>query len=391
MSDSLLDAYRRKSSRLVAGVMSGTSLDGIDIAFVEIEGSGAGLRQRLRGYHEAPIAPEMKRRLLDASAGSLPMRELFELDIDLGLLYADAIADAAHICGIDPAELDAVGLHGQTVYHAPRRVPSGVTVQIGSAPVVVERLRTIVVHDFRTADVAAGGEGAPLVPYCDYVLLRSGEINRVALNIGGIANITWLPRDASRDELIAFDTGPGNMLIDAAMRELYGLDYDDDGAHASAGTPDERWLEELLEDEYYRWSPPKSAGRERFGEDLGRRLAREARGRGLALDDIIATLTLLTARTIARGVRRFAAHELPVNEVIVGGGGSRNRAMMAMLAGEFPEGRIIPSDEAGIPAAAKEALCFAILANETLLEERANLTSVTGAGRGTICGAIRLP
>jgi anhydro-N-acetylmuramic acid kinase len=387
----MITSYREKKTRLVAGVMSGTSLDGIDVAFVEIAGSGEGLRHSLRGYREAPIDPIMRGRLLSLSAGEMPVREAFELDADLGRLYADVIAAAAEEEGIPLTALDAVGLHGQTVYHAPRRSPAGVTVQIGSAAAVVERLRTIVVNDFRTADVAAGGEGAPLVPYCDFVLLRSPGVSRVALNIGGIANVTWLPRDASLDSLVAFDTGPGNMLIDAAMRHIHGLDLDEGGAHAAAGTPDERWVARLLDDEYYAWPPPKSAGRERFGEDVGRALAAEGLSMRISPDDIIATLTLLTARSIAEGVRRHAARGTEVDEMIVGGGGSRNRTMMAMLASELPGTRVMPSDEAGLPASAKEAICFAILANEALMEERANVISVTGAGRPVICGAIRLP
>ena len=388
---SLLDSYRSKSSRLVAGVMSGTSLDGIDVAFVEISGTGPALQFRLHGFHAVPFQPELRRRLFAASAGEMTLRGAFELDADLGDAYAVAIRDAAGALGVEIREIDAVGLHGQTIYHAPRRSPNGLSVQIGSAAAVCEALGSIVVSDFRSADVAAGGEGAPLVPYCDYVLLGSAEHNRVALNIGGIANITWLPRNGDADALVAFDTGPGNMLIDAAMRELIGLDYDADGALAGSGHPDEPWVEELLADEYYGWAPPKSAGRERFGEEVGRQLARTGRERGAFPADIIATLTLLTARSIARGTRDFAAAGAPVDEVIVGGGGASNRTLMRMLASEFPEARVLPADHYGLPADAKEAICFAILANERLLETPANVPSVTGARRRVVCGAVRVP
>ncbi len=391
MISSILDLYRAKDTRLVAGVMSGTSLDGIDVAFVEIAGSGSGMRHALRGFHAVPFRPELRRRLFCASAGDATLREAFELDADLGHVYAEAIAEAACAVGVAGEAIDAVGLHGQTVYHAPRRSPNGVTVQLGSAAVVCEQLRTIIVSDFRGGDVAAGGEGAPLVPYCDYVLLGSSERNRVALNIGGIANITWLPRGASQDSLVAFDTGPGNMLIDAAMRELRGLEYDAEGALAASGTPDERWLAELLDDEYYRSAPPKSAGRERFGEEIGRALARRAREDGRSDADIVATLTLLTARSIARAVRDVAGEEATVDEVIVGGGGAANRAMMEQLSAELAGSRVVPADDYGLPADAKEAICFAILANEALLEVPANLPSVTGARRSVVCGAIRIP
>jgi anhydro-N-acetylmuramic acid kinase len=388
---SMIDTYRASPSRLVAGVMSGTSLDGIDVALVRVAGTGADLRHELVAFHAVGFETEMKGRLMAASEGSMTIRDAFELDVDLGIVYADAVAEALSSASIAPEDLDAVGLHGQTVYHAPRRAPAGVTAQIGSGAILTERLRTIVVNDFRSADVAAGGEGAPLVPYCDYVLLRSPDHNRVALNIGGIANITWLPSDAVPERLIAFDTGPGNMMIDAAMRELRGLDYDAGGKLAASGAPDLDWLEELLADPYYAAAPPKSAGRERFGEEAAGKLVRDAGGRGIADADVVATLTLLTARTIARSIVRFAALGADVDEIIVGGGGAHNVTMMRMLAAEIPDTRVLPADAFGLPADAKEAICFAILANEALMETRANLVSVTGASRPVVCGAIRLP
>lgn len=390
-SASSIEAYRSKHARLVAGVMSGTSLDGIDVAFTSVSGTGSGLRQQLVGFHTEPIGPALRERLLAASAGAMTLREAFELDADLGALFAAAVERAAKVCSIDRAALDAVGLHGQTVYHAPRRQPEGVTVQLGSAAIVAQRLGAIVVGDFRSADVAAGGEGAPLVPYCDYVLLASADRNRVALNVGGIANITWLPRDARPENLVAFDTGPGNMLVDAAMRALRGLNYDADGALAGEGRADERWLAELSADEYFAMPAPKSAGRERFGEERGRSLALEARARGMSDADIVATLTMLTARSIAEGIERFAARGERVDEVIVGGGGARNSTMMRMLAAAMPGAVVDDAGLHGLPADAKEAVCFAILANEALLETRAGLPSVTGARHAAICGAIWLP
>lgn len=363
--------------------MSGTSLDGIDVAFVEISGTGPSLRQQLRGFQSIPYDAGLRQRLFAASTGHFSIREAFELDADLGAIYSGAILDAADASHVAPATIDAVGLHGQTVYHAPGRERQGVTVQLGSAAIVAERVRTIVVSDFRSADVAAGGEGAPLVPYCDFVLQHSPSRSRVCLNIGGIANLTWLPRSAQPDSLIAFDTGPGNMLIDAAMRELFSRDFDENGVVAAQGTPDETWLGELLADPYFKRLPPKSAGREQFGA--------VALARGIPKSNIIATLTLLTARSIAQAIRSLAAKGEPVDEVIVGGGGVHNTTLMRLLGRELPESRILPADDFGILADAKEALCFAILANETLCETPANLPSVTGAARRVVCGAIRLP
>jgi anhydro-N-acetylmuramic acid kinase len=388
---SLIESFRSSAPRLVVGVMSGTSLDGVDVAFVEISSTGSTLKQHLRGFSCIPYPQELKQRLLRASAGDMSLRDTFELDADLGALYADAIVEAADHISFPLQEIDAIGLHGQTVYHAPHRQPNGVTVQLGSAAIVAGRLRAIVVDDFRSNDVAAGGEGAPLVPYCDYILLGSPHLNRVALNIGGIANITWLPKGGSPDDLVAFDTGPGNMLIDAAMRRLRNRDYDLEGAFASRGTPDQRWLAELLDHPYFTQSPPKSTGRELFGEEVGVRLVEEGARRDIGEHDIVATLTLLTARSIARGITRFASKGEPVDQVIVGGGGSGNLTMMEMLAGEMPGTTVMRSDELDIPTDAKEAICFAILANEALCETPANVPSVTGAARAVVCGSITLP
>ncbi len=370
--------------------MSGTSLDAIDVAFVEISGGGASLQHRLVGFYEAQFPEDIRARLLDASAGNITIRPLAELNVDLGHLYADAIEAGARVCGVDIANIDAVGLHGQTLYHDPKRTPHGITLQLGDASVVAVRLATIVVNDFRSADVALGGEGAPLVPYCDYALLRSPDRSRLALNIGGIANVTWLPTDARPESLIAFDTGPGNMMIDAAMTELFGRDFDAGGDVAASGSLHEAFLGELLSDTYYTTPPPKSSGRERFGREQTLRLISSARADGISPEDIITTLTHLTARTIAESTRRFASHDLSIDEIIVGGGGARNATLMAYLAEESPGSRVAASDSYGLRSDAKEAICFAILANEALLEIPSNVPSVTGASRPVVSGAIRI-
>ena len=388
---SRLDAYRSQPTRLVAGVMSGTSLDAIDVAFVEISGTGRDLRHRLVAFHAEEFDGGTRERLLAACAGDLRMREAFELDADLGALYAEVICQGADTAGIEIGTIDAVGLHGQTIYHAPGRKPNGVTVQIGSAAAVGNRLGTIVVDNFRQADVAAGGEGAPLVPYCDYLLLRKPGANRVALNIGGIANLSWLPEDVTPETLVAFDTGPGNMLIDAAMRMLRGTDCDRDGALAATGRADEAWVESLLEDPYFHQPPPKSAGREGFGAERGIALVEEGRRRGLGEESIVASLTLLTARSIRRGIEEHAAKGKSIDEIVIGGGGARNPTLMGMLAAELPDTRLIDGDDAGLPADAKEAICFAILANEAICETPANVPSVTGASRRVVCGALWMP
>ncbi|MCC7436915.1 MAG: anhydro-N-acetylmuramic acid kinase [Armatimonadetes bacterium] len=384
------EEYRKRQSRLVAGVMSGTSLDGVDVAFVRLQGTGSSLRFQNVGFYFTPYATGLQSQLLRACNGTLPLHHAYQLDVDLGMVYSSAIQQAAIFCGIDIAEIDAVGLHGQTIYHNPRRAPAGVTVQIGSGSVVAEQLGTIVVNDFRTNDVAAGGEGAPLVPYCDLLLLGSPTEHRVVLNIGGIANITALPRDASADTLVAFDTGPGNMMIDAAMRQLFGRDYDDGGAVAASGTVNHGVLQELLRHPYFHQIPPKSAGREDFGEELSREIAQMAVEAGFAPETVIATLTQLTATSIAEGIHRFSGISGPIETVIVGGGGVRNQTLMRMLAEQMPNSNVVPSDQFKLPSDAKEAICFAVLANEAICQTPANIPSVTGATRRVVCGAIRV-
>lgn len=370
--------------------MSGTSLDGIDVAFVQLQGSGSFLQFRLVGFHCIPYTSDLRSQLLCASDGTLPLRYAYELDADLGMIYATAIQHAADHCGIQLDSIDAVGLHGQTIYHNPRRIPAGVTVQIGSGSIVAEQLGTIVVNDFRTNDVAVGGEGAPLVPYCDLLLLGSSTENRIALNIGGIANITALPKGATADTLIAFDTGPGNMMIDAAMRELFGKDHDSGGAVAATGTVNQELLGELFSHPYFRVAPPKSAGRENFGEEVGRNIAQQFVAKGVAPESIIATLTQLTAHSIAEGIHRYSGINKQIEAVIVGGGGVHNHTLMRMLAKQMPASNILASDHFGLPSDAKEAICFAVLANEALCQIPANIPSVTGARRRVVCGAIRV-
>ena len=382
--------YRNRSARTVAGVMSGTSMDGIDVALIEISGTGVSLTFRLLHHDSVNFPDELRARMIRAAEGDTSVREVAALDVDLGACYAEAIrtvsSEAAEI-----REIDAVGLHGQTIYHDPRRQPHGITMQIGSAAVVMEAHDAIVVNDFRRADVAAGGEGAPLVPYCDWLLLQSPDKNRIVLNIGGIANLTWLPYNVSSDEIVAFDTGPGNILLDSAMRELYGRDYDEIGAVAASGKADEAWVEELLKDPFFAQAPPKSTGREHFGTERAHELLSQASRRGTAPADLIASLTLLTARSVARAIVEHAAGGKKVDEVVVGGGGAHNKELMRLLASEISGARILPSDELGLPSDAKEAICFALLANEAICETPASLPSVTGARHPVILGALWIP
>ena len=383
------------SPSLIAGVMSGTSLDGIDVAFVTLDGSQMSDARigapalTLRSFHTEPIDSVLKSRLLDLCAGNATVRELGALHVELGRLYADAIRRGAEAGGIEIGAIDAVGLHGQTVWHDPRRKPEGITMQIGSGAIVAEALGTAVVDDFRSADVAAGGEGAPLVPLFDLTYLASPDRSRAVVNIGGIANVTWLPRGVAAADVIAFDTGPGNGMIDAAMRQLYGKEYDEGGACAASGTVIPDLLMSLIADPWLAAPPPKSTGRERYGEEQGRKIAEDAVAGGAKPHDVIATLTMFTAITIADAIDTFCAKGEWVDDIVLCGGGALNRTLRANLEARSPGTTVISTDDLGIPADAKEAICFAFLAWSTLCGRPGNLPSVTGAERAVVLGAVR--
>lgn len=347
----------------VAGVMSGTSLDGIDVAIVEI----SGRRVATIGFQSTPYSEEVRRAILAVSNTTTTTGEISRLNFALGELYARAVLRACRRYG--PVEL--IGCHGQTIYHE----GGASTLQIGEAAVIAERTGVPVVSDFRTRDIAAGGEGAPLVPFVDGLLFGKSRRTRIALNIGGIANITVLPAG------IAFDTGPGNMVIDGLAREYTGgrQNFDRGGRIAARGTLNRALLELLLADPYYRMKPPKSAGREQYGAAFVLRLKQT----GLPLADLIATATVLTAASIAMAAAPFAPEEM-----IVSGGGAHNPQIMAHLAGFLPGVAMAKSGDYGIDGDAKEAIAFAILAYQTWRRKPGNLPSATGARRPVILGKL---
>jgi len=336
-------------------------------------------RIRVIGFQSTPYSASTRAAILAVSGASGGFTsEVSRLNFHLAELYARAILRAVRRFG--PVEL--IGCHGQTIYHEGGKH----TLQIGEAAVIAERTGVPVVSNFRARDIAAGGQGAPLVPYVDYLLFRHPRRTRVALNIGGIANITVIPPGAAPAAVMAFDTGPGNMAIDALAREYSGgkLNYDRGGKIAASGRVDGALLDQLLADPYYRRQPPKSAGREQYGAEFVARLKKS----GLPPHGLIATATALTVATIALGVRRA----LPRGsfDLIVSGGGAHNPAIMAMLAGFLPGAKLSTSTQHGIDADAKEAIAFAILAHETWMREPANLPSATGAKRAVILGDLTL-
>ncbi len=349
----------------VAGVMSGTSLDGIDVAIVQI----AGRRISTIGFQSTPYSAAVRRAILAVSNTTAHTRDVARLNVRLGELYARAIQRACRRYG----PVDLIGCHGQTIYHE-----GGVsTTQIGEAAVIAERIGVPVVSDFRTRDIAAGGQGAPLVPFADGLLFGRSRRTRIALNIGGIANISVLPAG------IAFDTGPGNMVIDALVGEYTGgrQGFDRGGRIAAQANVNRPLLDRLLADPYYRTKPPKSAGREQYGAEFVARLT----GTGLPLPDLIATATVLTATTIAMAAAPYAPAEL-----IVSGGGAHNPQIMAHLAGFLPGVALATSADYGVNVDAKEAIAFAILAYQTWHRRPSNLPSATGARHPVVLGKLTL-
>ncbi len=378
----------------VVGLMSGTSLDGIDAALVEVRGHGAEAKVRLVRFLTLPFPPgvrEAVEALLDPDRPSLRQgaAEVSTLNFHLGAAFAEA---AAAVAGDDP--IDLVGSHGQTVWHQPPWMKSRVdliasTLQLGEPSVIAARTGAVTVGDFRVADVAVAGEGAPLVPYADWVLFRRpGEV-RALQNIGGIANVTVVGDRLG--DVFAFDNGPGNMIIDAlAARATAGAErFDRDGALSAQGQVLPDVLADLLDDDYLRRPPPKSTGRERYGRVFVERLvARWPRRRPV---DLLTTAVHFTAEAIALSVRTFVQPRASVEEVRVSGGGAHNRTLMALLAEKLAPLPVREFDEAGIPADAKEAVAFALLAVEAVHASPANVVAATGARRPAVLGKICLP
>jgi anhydro-N-acetylmuramic acid kinase len=348
----------------VAGVMSGTSLDGIDVAIVEIRGR----RIKTIGFQSTPYPPATRTALL----GELHTAEISRLNYSLGELYARAVVDVVARFG----PVDLIGCHGQTVFHE----GGSNSLQIGEPAVIAERTGVPVVSNFRARDIAAGGEGAPLVPFVDYWLFRHPARTRVALNIGGIANVTIIPPSAEPEGVTAFDTGPGNMVIDALALEFTNgrQSFDRDGRIAASGRINRKLLSQLLRDSYYRRPGPKSAGREQYGAAFVARMKQSEP----ALENLIATATALTAATIARALCGVDG------DLIVSGGGVHNPQLIGQIAAFLPQIEIATSADYGIDPDAKEAIAFAVLAYETWHGRPSNLPSATGARRNVVLGSI---
>ena len=410
-----------KKSMIVAGVMSGTSADGINVALVRVaepggtgfrpgSGEAAGSRGRaarvhtdrahakfeLLGHAQYSYPKKVRAAVLAAmNAQQASVADLARLNFLLGELYADAVLTTQQKFRTKAA---LIGCHGQTLYHQGEAAPYlghrlAATWQTGEAAIVAARLGVPVVSDFRPADMAAGGKGAPLVPFLDYLLFRDARAGRIVQNIGGIANLTAIPAGASPGDVIAFDTGPGNMVIDAVTQQLFGQPFDRNGKIAASGTWIEPVIARILQGAFFRRKPPKTAGREEFGREFVQdflRMCGNARER-----DVVATATALTARSIAQAVRRLLPQHPNVRkpafrEMVVSGGGAKNAKLMAILSCEMNKLglRLRFSDEFGLPSQAKEAVAFAILGHETWHRRPSTIPSATGAKRPAVLGKI---
>jgi anhydro-N-acetylmuramic acid kinase len=386
------------TSMTVAGIMSGTSADGIDVAFTRItprRDDPAFPDLKLLGHAGFPFPPALRRAVLAAmNAEAIATAELARLNWRLGQAYAEALAEALKL---HPSRLDLVGCHGQTIYHQATPAvylgrDTACTWQIGEMAMLAEFSGVPVVSNFRPADMVVGGQGAPLVPLLDYVLFRHPSRGRVLQNLGGIGNLTALPPNAAPLQVVAFDTGPGNMIIDQLMQKLFGKRFDRGGSTGKRGTVNKPLVSTLLRAAFFQARPPKTAGREQFGSEYTVRFLEACRKAGASQHDTVATATALTAQSVALAYSGFLAKKMqgaPV-DFIVSGGGARNLTLLQMLRELLePLGCTVQtSDSLGLPAEAKEAAAFALLAYETWHRRPGNIPSATGAARPVVLGEI---
>lgn len=381
---------------LVLGMMSGTSADGIDVALARISGAPARLKVKLMAHTSVKLPVALRKEILHVAEGHLiTANELSQLNFRLGEVFADAALSACSRFRVSSSRVDLIGTHGQTVFHQGipayffgRKVAS--TLQIGEPSIIAARTGITTVGDFRPADIALGGQGAPLVPYADYLLYRHAKLGRVSLNLGGIANITVLQRAAKPNQVLAFDTGPANMLIDALVSHFTRgrRRFDANAQLASQGRSIPALLNELLRDPYLRLAPPKSTGREYYGQAYMKKLFALGRRHRAKPNDLIRAATIFTALSVVDALNRFVLPKTKIHQLIVSGGGAHNPLILAQLGAALPNIEVLPSSRLGIPEDAKEAFAFVLLAYESFHQRPANLPSATGASGPAILGKI---
>lgn len=376
---------------LAVGLMSGTSLDGIDAALVEIKGSGINTKVDLLEFETFKIPSEIKNEIKKACLEDKSSVDLIcSLNFKLGNLFADAVIDILNKANIDIEQLDYIASHGQTIYHIPKDREGLVksTLQIGEASVIAYKTNTLVISNFRVMDMAANGEGAPLVPYTEYILYSEKEKGIALQNIGGIGNVTVLPESNLIDDIFAFDTGPGNMAIDEACNILFGIPYDKDGKIASSGFVNDEMLNELMKMKYIHEKPPKTTGREDFGQRFVEKIIDKYSE--LKSEDIIATLTMFTAKSISYNYKKFIIPNNKLEKVIIAGGGAHNKTLIKFIKEELEGIEVLIQEDLGFSSDAKEAIAFAVLGNETLNNNFSNVPSATGANEKVILGQITM-
>jgi anhydro-N-acetylmuramic acid kinase len=386
----------RRNSMLVMGLMSGTSADGIDVALARISGIPPKLSLKLEGHYHVAFPALVRKAILNLANGSpATVAEISQLNFLLGEEFARAAISACKSWRVPLRKVSLIGSHGQTIYHQGAPSPFlnyprlSSTLQIGESSVIAERTGVTTIADFRPADIAAGGQGAPLVPFVDYLLYRHPKRNRAALNIGGIANVTVIPARAKPEDVVAFDTGPGNMIVDALVEKFtHGRShYDKDSQIALRGRLLPKLLTELMENPYLRRQPPKTAGREQFGQSCAQKILSWAKQRRAKPEDLVRTATIFTSLSIANAFQQFILPLVRIDELIVSGGGARNPLMMVYLSAILGFS-ITFSGELGIKPEAKEALAFAILAYESYHGRANNLPSATGANHPAVLGKL---
>lgn len=378
----------------VAGVMSGTSLDGIDVALVHIEGSGVGSKVELIHFTTVPFSNDIKNEIQQVlSIENSNVQLICSLNFKLGLCFAKAVKEVCNEANFPLGQLDLIGSHGQTIYHQPKQDGNMIssTLQIGEPAVIAYETNTTVISNFRTMDMAAGGQGAPLVPYSEIILYRHSTKNRLLQNIGGIGNVTVMPSHLSNKSVIAFDTGPGNMVMDEVCQRLFQLPYDQNGEIAKKGVVVDEILTYCMNHPFLKMHPPKSTGREQFGEEFVSELLK--RYEKHRKENILTTVTMFTASSIVHHYKEFILPYYEIGEVIVGGGGSYNSTLVEMIRYGLKDEKckIFIQEDIGYSSEAKEAIAFAILANETHHRNPSNVPSATGAKKSVILGNVTYP
>ena len=378
----------KKKVRIVIGILSGTSVDAIDVVLTKIRGSGTDSKIDVLDFRSFPVDKGLKAKILEVSEKSSGfVDDVCRLNVTLGILYGKCVNKLLKSNKLTSADIDLIGSHGQTIHHLPVfeknfGINSRSTLQIGDPSVIANTTGITTVGDFRVADVAACGSGAPLVPYLDYVLFRNAERDRLLINIGGISNITYLPKNVDQNSIIAFDTGPGNMIIDYLMQKLFGKKFDRDGKVSAKGKVNDDLFSFICTmDKFHKSNPPKSTGRETYGINFSEKIL--SRARGIPKEDIIATVTDFTAYAIHYNAKKFR-----IDEILVSGGGSKNSSIMKSLRKYFNGINVLKLDLKGVNPENKEAVLFALLANELVSGNKTNLKSVTGAIKNVFLGKI---